>query len=171
MEWGRWGYGTGGKLEHTPGGANIAVRSTDALRFGYLLLHGGRWGNQQLVPADYVALCARPSPYNPHSPFSLQFEVNQDGHVAGAPRDAWFKSGAGGFGIVVIPSLDMVIYKMAGSDAQYDPEFTQLPMLYKYDGSRDGWKPSVHTQFDDGPIGVDDGLRRLIEMAVAAVIQ
>ena len=91
--------------------------------------------------------------------------------LAGAPRDAWFKSGAGGFGIVVIPSLDMVIYKMAGNDAQYDPEFTQLPMLYKYDGSRDGWKPSVHTQFDDGPIGVDDGLRRLIEMAVAAAIQ
>ena len=167
MGWGRWGYGT---AEHTPGGGNIAVRSTDALRFGYLLLHGGRWGKQQLVPADYVALCARSSPYNPHSPFSLQFEVNQDGHVAGAPRDAWFKSGGGGYGIVMIPSLDMVIYKMAGSDAQYDPQTTKLPMLYKYDGSRDGWKPSVHTQFDDGPIGTDDGLRRLIEMTVAAVI-
>ncbi len=171
MGWGRWGYATGGKLEHTPGGGSIAVRSTDALRFGYLLLHGGRWGKQQLVPADYVALCSRPSPYNPHSPFSLQFEVNQDGHVAGAPRDAWFKSGAGGFGIAVIPSLDMVIYKMAGADTNYDPEVTKLPMLYKYDGSRDGWKPGVHTQFSDGPVGVDDGLRRLIEMAVAAVVQ
>jgi CubicO group peptidase (beta-lactamase class C family) len=171
MGWGRWGYATGGKLEHTPGGGNIAVRSTDALRFGYLLLHGGRWGKQQLVPADYVALCSRPSPYNSHSPFSLQFEVNQDGHVAGAPRDAWFKSGAGGFGIVVIPSLDMVIYKMAGADTNYDPQFTQMPMLYKYDGSRDGWKPPVHTQFSDGPVGVDDGLRRLIEMTVAAVVE
>jgi len=26
----------------------------------------GKWGNQQLVPADYVAMCGRPSPYNPH---------------------------------------------------------------------------------------------------------
>ena len=46
-----------------------------------------------------------------------------------------------------------------------------MPMLYKYDGSRDGWKPAVKTQFNDGPVGVDDGLRRLIEMTVAAVVQ
>ena len=71
---------------------------------------------------------------------------------------------------MVIPSLDMVIYKMAGADANYDPAFTQMPMLYKYDRSREGWKAPVHTQFNDGPVGVDDGLRRLIEMAVAAAI-
>ena len=97
------------------------------------------------------------------------FEVNADGHVIGAPRDAYFKSGAGGFGIYVIPSLDMVIYKMAGNDAQYDPNATGIPQNYKYDGSRDGWKPSPHSQFSDGPIGVDDGVRRTLEMVVAAV--
>ncbi len=42
------------------------------------------------------------------------FEVNADGHVAGAPHDTFFKSGGGGYGVVVIPSLDLVIYKMAG---------------------------------------------------------
>ncbi len=97
------------------------------------------------------------------------FEVNADGHVAGAPRDAYFKSGAGGFGIYVIPSLDMVIYKMAGNDAQYDPAATGIPQTYKYDGSRDGWKPAPHSQFSDGPIGVDDGARRTLEMVAAAV--
>ena len=120
MQFGRWGYAlrrNGTMLPHTPGGGSIALRSTDALRFAYLLLHKGRWQDQQLVPAEYVALCSRPSPYNPHYPFSLQFEVNADGHVAGAPRDAFWKSGAGGFGIYVIPSLDLVIYKMAGTEA------------------------------------------------------
>src|SRR5580698_4883954 len=144
---GGWGWGKTGTQTHTPGGGGVAVHSTDALRFAYLLLHGGRWGAQQLVPADYVALCGRPSPYQKHAPFSLMFEVNADGHVAGAPKDAFFKSGAGGFGIYVIPSLDMVIYKMAGGDAQYDPAATGIPQTYAYyNGSRDGWKPDAHSQ-------------------------
>jgi len=174
MGWGRWGYAThrsAGTLPHTPGGGDIAVRSTDMLRFGYLLLHQGRWEKQQLVPAEYVALCGRPSPYQKHAPFSLMFEVNADGHVAGAPTDAFFKSGAGGFGIMVVPSLDLVIYKMAGSDAQYDPALTGIAQDYHYDGSRDGWKPAAKSQFSDGPIGVDDGVRRVLEMVAAAVVR
>ena len=174
MGWGRWTYALHRgdvTLPHTPGGGDIAVHSTDAVRFGYLLLHQGRWNGTQLVPAEYVALCGRPSPYDPHAPFSLMFEVNTDGHVAGAPRDAYFKSGAGGFGIAVAPSLDLVIYKMGGDDEQYDPARTGLPQLYKYDGSRDGWKPAPRSQFNDGPIGTDEALRRVLEMVAAAVIE
>jgi CubicO group peptidase (beta-lactamase class C family) len=173
MQWGQWAWAMrrgDSVLPHTPGGADIAPRSTDVLRFLYSILHKGRWGRQQLIPADYVEMCGRPSPYNRHSPFGLMFEVNAGGHVAGAPRDAFFKSGGGGFGIYVIPSLDMVIYKMAGSDAQYDPARTGLPQNYKYDGSRDHWKPAARSQFSDGPIGVDDGVRRVLEMVVAAVL-
>ena len=174
MGFGSWGYAlhrNGTTLPHTPGGGSIALRATDAVRFAYLLLHKGRWGDRQLAPADYVAMCGRPSPYNPHSPFSLMFEVNQDGHVFGAPRDAFFKSGAGGSAIYVIPSLDMAIYKMAGSDAQFNPELTGLPLTYEVDHSRDNWKPLPHDQFHDGPVGGDDGVRRLLEMVTAAVMQ
>ena len=174
MGWGRWGYGThrgGVTMPHVNGGGDIAMRSTDALRFTYMLLHQGRWGKRQLVPADYVSQCGKPSLYQKHAPFSLMFEVNADGHLAGATADTFFKSGGGGFGIIVIPSLDMVIYKMAGNDAQYDPAVTGLAQSYKYDGSRDNWKPSTRSQFSDGPIGVDDGVRRVIEMVSAAVIK
>lgn len=173
MGWGQWAWARrrgDTVLPHTPGGGDIAPRPTDALRFAYLLLQRGRWASQQLVPAEYVEACSRPSPYNKHSPFSLMFEVNADGHVAGAPRDTYFKSGGGGFGVVVVPSLDLVIYKMAGDDGQYDPARTGLPQTYKYDGSRDQWKPAVRSQFSDGPIGTDDGLRRVIEMVVAAAL-
>ena len=174
MGWGRWGYGLNrgdSRLPHTPGGGDIAVRSTDALRFAYLLLRKGKWGSDQLVPADYVEACGKPSPYQKHAPFSLMFEINADGHIAGAPRDAFFKSGGGGFGICVIPSLDLVIYKMAGDDGQYDPKRTGLAQDYPYDGSRDHWKPAARSQFSDGPIGTDDGLRRTIEMVVAGVVR
>jgi CubicO group peptidase (beta-lactamase class C family) len=172
MGWGKWGYGThrgDTTLPHTPGGGDVAVRPTDALRFEYLLLHHGKWKDQQLVPAEYVEACGKPIAYQKHAAFSLMFEINADGHVAGAPRDAFFKSGAGGFGICIIPSLDMVIYKMSGDDPQYDPQRTGIPQDYKYDGSRDKWRPAARSQFSDGPIGTDDGLRRVTEMVAAAV--
>src|ERR1700678_507987 len=174
MGWGRWGYAThrgSGNLPHTPGEGGIALHSTDALRFGYLLARKGRWEKRQLVPQDYLELVSQPSPFNPHSPFSLQFEVNTDGHVAGAPRDAFFKSGSGGFGLYVIPSLDMVIYKMSSLNAEtYDPAATGLPLTYTPDTSRDDWKPHPFNQFVDGPIEGDTGVRRTLEMVVAGVV-
>jgi hypothetical protein len=124
MGWGAWDYCLHRGdfvMPHANGAGSIAVHATDALRFGYCLLHNGKWKDQQLVPPDYIALCNKPSKYNPHCPFSLQFEHNSDGHVAGAPRDAFYKSGAGGFGIFIVPSLDLVIYKLGGNNGQYDP--------------------------------------------------
>ena len=100
----------------------------------------------------------------------LMFEVNADGHVFGAPRDAFFKSGAGGSAIYIVPSLDLAIYKMSASDAQLDPELTGLPVTYRVDHSRDNWKPGPHDQFHDGPVGGDDEVRRLLEMVVASVV-
>jgi CubicO group peptidase (beta-lactamase class C family) len=170
MQWGRWAWAMrrgDSVLPHTPGGADIAPRPTDVLRFLYSILNKGRWGTRQLIPAGYIEMCGRPSPYNRHSPFGLMFEVNADGHVAGAPRDAFFKSGGGGFGV---PSLDIIVYKMAGNDAQYDAGRTGLPQTYTYDGSRDNWKPASRSQFSDGPIGTDDGVRRVLEMVVAATV-
>jgi hypothetical protein len=60
---------------------------------------------------------------------------------------------------------------MAGDDGQYDPKRTGLQQDYPYDGSRDHWKPAARSQFSDGPIGTDDGLRRVIEMVCAAVVK
>lgn len=173
MGWGPWGYCLQRgdfKMPHANGAGSIAVHATDALRFGYCLLHQGRWKDRQLIPADYVAQCNRPSPHNPHTPYSLMFEHNSDGHVAGAPRDAFWKSGAGGFGILVVPSLDLVIYKMGGNQGQYEPTLTGLPQPPVADTSRDTWKPIARTPFHEGSLGGDDGLRRVLEMVSAAVV-
>jgi hypothetical protein len=95
------------------------------------------------------------------------FENNSDGHVAGAPRDAFWKSGAGGFCLYVVPSLDLVLYKMGGNEGQYKEELTGIPQP-SYDGSRENWKPLPRTPFSDGSLGGDDGLRRVLEMVCAA---
>lgn len=171
MGWGAWGYCLHrGEflMPHANGAGSIAVHATDALRFGYCLLHEGKWGERQLVPADYLAKCHEASPFNPHTPFSLQFEHNADGHVIAAPRDAFYKSGAGGFGLFVVPSLDVVIYKLGGNNGQYEPALTGIPQPVA-DTSRDEWKPIARTPFNEGSLGGDDGLRRVLEYVTAAV--
>ena len=171
MGWGAWGYCLHRgdfTMPHANGAGSIAVHATDALRFGYCLLRGGKWAGKQLVPADYVALCNQISPHNPHSPYTLMFEHNADGHVAGAPHDAFWKSGAGGFALIIVPSLDLVIYKMGGIDGQYDPTLTGLPQP-EPNRERDDWEPIPRTPFHEGSLGGDDGIRRVLEMVSAAV--
>jgi CubicO group peptidase (beta-lactamase class C family) len=171
MGWGAWGYCLhrgNFTMPHANGAGSIAVHATDALRFGYCLLRGGKWGGKQLVPADYIALCNKMSPYNAHCPYTLMFEHNSDGHVPGAPRDAYWKSGAGGFALLIVPSLDLVIYKMGGNNGQYDPTFTNIPQP-EPSHERDDWKPIPGTPFQEGSRGGDDGIRRVLEMVCAAV--
>ena len=171
MGWGAWGYCLHRgefTMPHANGAGSIAVHATDALRFGYCLLRGGRWNDRELVPKDYIALCHQMSPHNPHSPYSLMFEHNVDGHVAGAPRDAFWKSGAGGFALLIVPSLDLVIYKMGGNNGQFDPTLTRLPQP-EPNHDRDDWKAIPRTPFHEGSLGGDDGIRRVLEMVCAAV--
>ncbi len=97
------------------------------------------------------------------------FEHNADGHVAGAPKDAFWKSGAGGFALIIVPSLDLVIYKMGGHHGQYDPNFTRIPQP-QMSGERDDWKPIPRTPFNEGSNGGDDGIRRVLEMVCAATV-
>ncbi|MEI7774803.1 MAG: serine hydrolase [Verrucomicrobiota bacterium] len=158
-------------MPHANGAGSIAVHATDALRFGYCLAHGGNWAGKSLVPESYIKLCQSSLPYNTHTPFALQFENNADGHVLAAPKDAFFKSGAGGFGILIVPSQDLVIYKMGGKDGQYDPALTGLPQPEFTDHSRDSWQPLPKLPFNEGSLGGDDGLRRVLELVSLAVIE
>jgi CubicO group peptidase (beta-lactamase class C family) len=175
LGFGTWGYAmyrpklkggidAEGRMEHTPGGGSIAVRSTDVLRFAYLMLHEGKWGKEQIVPAEFVKMCGKMVKYNPHYNHSFNFNVNENGNVSGVPRDAYWKGGAGGYAIYVVPSLDMVIYKMGGNEGQYDPKLTRLPVKYSYDDSRANWKPG-------DPKVVGDSTGKTLQMVVSAVTQ
>jgi hypothetical protein len=81
--------------------------------------------------------------------------------VAGAPRDALWKSGAGGYSLYVVPSLDLVIPKwveMNVNTIRHSPAYLccTSTMIREMTGNRP-------------PGGVDSGVRRLLEMVVAAV--
>lgn len=153
LGWLRWGWGYKDRpLSHTPGGGGIAVRATDMLRFGYLLLKEGRWAGRQIIPLDYVSKLRTTSPYNPHTPYSLQFDVDP-------ARGAFWKTGSGGHALYIIPKSDLVIWKLGGRDEQYSEKNTGIPEP-PYDGSREGWQSTV----DAG-----EAARRTLQMALAAV--
>lgn len=173
LGFGLWGYAmyrpklkggidANGRMFHTPGGGSIAVRSTDMLRFGYLMLHEGRWGRQQVLPAEFARLCGRMVKYNPHYQHSFNFNVNQNGNLANVPRDAFWKGGAGGYAIYVVPSLDLVVYKLGGNEGQYDPALTRLPVNYSYDGLRADWKPG-------DPKLIGDATGKTLQMVIASI--
>ena len=175
MGFGPWGYAmyrpklkggidSNGRMLHTPGGGSIAVRATDMLRFGYLMLHQGKWGKQQIVPADFAKMCGRKVKYNPHYTHSFNFNVNEDGNLKDVPHDAFWKGGSGGYAIYVVPSLDLVVYKLGGTEGQYDPALTRLPVKYTYDGSRAGWKPG-------DPKTIGDATGHTLQMVVAALLE
>jgi len=167
MGWGRftYAYRYAKEVTHTPGGGGIAVRATDMLRFGYLLLRNGRWGDRQLVPAEYVRQCGRKSPYNPHYPYSLQFNVNTDGEIPGYPRDAFWKSGSGAHMLYVVPSLDLVVWKLAGRDSQYGESDTGVPLaaeIAKGSASRKDWKATLDERV---------GQRILLTKVIEAILE
>ena len=166
LGWGRWGFGYKNQpqVTHTPGGGGIALRATDMLRFGYLLLNEGRWGDRQLVPAAYVRHCAQQSPYNPHFPYSLQFNVNTHGDVPELPRDAFWKNGSGGHTIFVVPSLGLVVWKLGGRDDQYSPANTGLPASLaatEQVAARRNWK---------GTLADEPARMRTMQLVIAAIV-
>lgn len=148
LGWQRWNfaYRNAQEVDHTPGGGGIALRATDMLRFLYMLLNDGRWNEQQLVPKAYVDHCANPSPYNPHFPYSLQFNTNGRNDYPQLPRDAYWKAGSGGHALYVVPSQNLVLWKLGGRDDQYDEHNTGLAILPEVAAAattREGWQQVI----------------------------
>jgi CubicO group peptidase (beta-lactamase class C family) len=99
---------------HTKCQGGIQPRPRDALRFGYLLLHLGKWNAKQVIPQWYARTMRKPSPYNPHYPgYGLLVVINPHGkNLPSAPPDTYAASGAANNHIFVIPSLDMVVVRI-----------------------------------------------------------
>jgi CubicO group peptidase (beta-lactamase class C family) len=151
LGWRRFGWGYRQHLKHTGGGGGVAARPADMLRFASMLMQKGQWQGRQVIPRDYVEHCSRSSPYNPHYPYSLQFNVNDTGFWPDLPRDLFWKTGSGGHCIYMVPSRALAVYKMGGRDDQYDPANTgmQPASESRYDGSRDRWKLGTTLKYEE----------------------
>jgi CubicO group peptidase (beta-lactamase class C family) len=100
-------------------GAKASCR--DLARFGYLLLKHGRWGEEQVVPAAYVAEATAPAT-DLNAAYGYLIWLNRPGTIKlpngrnlegplwpGAPPDAFAALGFGGQVVLVVPSEGLVV--------------------------------------------------------------
>ena len=86
------------------------MTARDMARFGYLYLRGGRWGERQVVPAEWVRRSTTPYTTDlepPYPGYGFLWWVNDTGFAA---------HGLGGHVIHVVPSRDLVIVHRVAND-------------------------------------------------------
>ncbi len=104
----------------------FATTALDLARFGLLLQRGGRWGESQLIAADFLERATQPSQKD-NPAYGWLFWINREGRRSndaervvqfpGAPPDTFAAQGALGRKCYVVPSLDLVVTRLGA-----DPE-------------------------------------------------
>ncbi len=86
------------------------ISARDAARFGQLVLQGGRWGDVQVIPEDWVDVST--SSYSdtrmPGTGYGFMWWVLAE-ETHGLPPGSYYASGYGGQKIFVIPALRSVV--------------------------------------------------------------
>jgi len=89
------------------------LSARDLARFGLLYLHGGRWGERQVVPASWVRESTTPrSATRIGSGYAWLWWTGWQGRgvpVMGLPPGAFWADGAAGQFVVVDPAEDLVV--------------------------------------------------------------
>jgi CubicO group peptidase (beta-lactamase class C family) len=104
----------------TDGGNGIAMTARDAAKFGQLYLNGGKWGEKQVIPAEWV-----------EESTSYQFAgkpgTGEYGYswwlrtYGGLP--AYYAMGHGGQYIIVMPGLELVCVMNSRLNDTYVPQY------------------------------------------------
>jgi len=128
MSWDALGIEDGRIGQHTNASSGVNISARELARFGYLMLRGGIWAGQQLVPRWWLELATRASqPYQPG--YGLTWWTNSEGALwDGVPRDAFAAMGFNTNLCCVIPSLDLVIVRI-GAGPTEDTEVIAAPFL------------------------------------------
>lgn len=112
---------------HNWGGSGLHLTSRDMAKIGYLLLKGGRWGQQQIVSANWLAQATQKQ-----SDGGPPLGVNY-GYFWWLPTVADYAAyvafGSGGQLILVIPELDTVVVVTTDS---YGAAPNLLPLMETY---------------------------------------
>jgi CubicO group peptidase (beta-lactamase class C family) len=87
------------------GAAGLRLPARDLARIGFLYLNGGRWGGEQIVPADFVRASTVPGDASTGSrdSYGWQWWMADD-----SDHGAFSARGFGGQVIEVVPGLDLV---------------------------------------------------------------
>lgn len=129
-------YDGGEKIGRHPS-HGLGMPARDLARIAYCMLHGGRWGEQQVIPKWFVEETGAPTHgvTSPEMRWKLNPQVFSHGWELparhrgesgrsgeGIPADARSKPGSGGQLIAFVPSLDLVITRQTGSSGEWQFE-------------------------------------------------
>jgi len=122
------------------------ISTRDLARFGLLFLHRGRWGEREVVPADWIEETLTPwSQAGSRGAYGYLWWLEDRGrHYPGAtlPPGSYTARGAGGHVLLVVPSLELVMVHRVDTDERdrrvESSEFGELLRLVL-----DAYDPSV----------------------------
>lgn len=114
----RWDHDLDGYTS-TAGGMHTSVRSY--AKFGYLYLNRGHWEDRQIVSEQWVAASTQTDPsVNMWDAYGYLWHVNLPVRLSGngsstdtIPADGFMAQGVQGQTIIIIPSKDLLIVKVA----------------------------------------------------------
>ncbi len=117
-----WGRDPNGYFS---GGYNLYLTARELAKFGQLYLDNGRWGDQQIVPAQWVASSTQPATELANDYGYLFWLITINGYTIST---AW---GWGGQLVYIVPELDLVVV-MTTDTANYEPDFDGASLLKRY---------------------------------------
>jgi CubicO group peptidase (beta-lactamase class C family) len=102
----------GREMAGVPGGSHwgggLFIGARDQARMGQLILQGGHWGRDVVLPGVWIQRMLTPTPLNMHYGFLWWLNQRRDRHPMASAR-AVTASGAGGNIILVEPVHDLVV--------------------------------------------------------------
>lgn len=110
------------------GFSGLHVTTESIAKLGQLLLQGGRWGDAQLVPADFVADCRRAQISNAGRSASPDWQQGYGYHMWMSRHRSQRADGAFGQFALVLPEADAVV----ACTAQVMEMQTQLDLIWEH---------------------------------------
>lgn len=112
--------GSGALGPHTNAHTGIHLSARELARFGYLMLHSGRWRDARVVPADWIDTATQQS-QELNSNYGFLWWVNSHGtQWPSIPRDAFAAIGYRSNRCYVVPSLDLVVARVGSGPSTWD---------------------------------------------------
>jgi CubicO group peptidase (beta-lactamase class C family) len=127
FDWDFMGLEDGRIGQHTIPYSGLHLSAREMARFGYLMLRGGRWQDQQLIAPWWIEQATRSSqPYNRN--YGLTWWLNSQGLWPEVPRDAFAAMGYNCNLCCVVPSLDLVVVRLGQGPTEHT-EIIAAPFL------------------------------------------
>jgi CubicO group peptidase (beta-lactamase class C family) len=126
-----WARSGGGKLigPHALSYSGLVISARELARCGYLLLCGGMWNGRSIVSQDWIRTATQPSQsFNRRYGYGIW--VNTTGSLwPELPTDAFAMMGYRGNRCWVVPSLDLVIARVATGPSELDLRYVPTLIL------------------------------------------